>query len=175
MKEIWKLILSLDGIYEASNLGRIKSNNFYNKKVPKILSLVNNGNGYLYFTISINNKRRNVYVHRAVCEAFNPTIDGMNIVNHKNGLKNDNRVENLEWCNSSMNMKHAYDNGFNHSGGKKVNAIKVIDTETNMVFDCIREASDYYGIKYGLMKEALNRDHVNHKNPIYARLKKIIK
>ena len=111
MKEIWKLILSLDGIYEASNLGRIKSNNFYNKKVPKILSLVNNGNGYLYFTISINNKRRNVYVHRAVCEAFNPTIDGMNIVNHKNGLKNDNRVENLEWNTYSENTLHAFKHG----------------------------------------------------------------
>jgi hypothetical protein len=175
MKEIWKPIPSLDGIYEASNFGRVKSNNFYNKKEPKILSEFNNGSGYLYFTISINNKRRNVYVHRVICEAFNLMCEGMSIVNHKNGIKNDNRAENLEWCNHSINMKHAYDNGFNHVGGKKVNAIKVIDTKTNMVFDCIRDAADYYGIKYGLMKEALNRNQVTHKNPIYARLKKIVK
>jgi hypothetical protein len=174
MEEIWKKIPSLDGLYEASNFGRIKSyNTHYHKKEAKILSLNNNGNGYLYFTISIKNKRRNVYVHRAVCEAFNATIKEMNFVNHLNGIKNDNRIENLEWCNSSMNMRHAFDTGLCPKGGKKKNAIKLIDIETNMIFDCIKDAANFYNINYGTMKDALGKNNFKYKNPIYSRLKKL--
>lgn len=176
MKEIWKPIPSLNGLYEASNFGRIKSlNGSYHKKDNQLMSLIDNSSGYLYFTVSINNQRKNIYVHRAVCEAFHLNQREYKYVNHKDGIKSNNHATNLEWCDGSKNMKHAYSIGLIKAGGGKTNSIKVIDNKTGMIFDCIREAADYFGIKYNLMKEALNRSTPNKRNEIYSRLSKIQK
>lgn len=116
MIEIWKGISGLEDRYEVSTLGRVRSLPIESKfgcRVKKhtgcILRLHYDKAGYLIATLNLgHNKKKTPFVHRLVADAFIPRIVGKNIVNHKNGVRDDNRVENLEWCTTSENNLHAY-------------------------------------------------------------------
>ena len=107
--EIWKDIKGYEGLYQVSNLGRVKSLNGYHRK-EIILKLRNNLYGYLTIGLSKNNISKRYKVHRLVAETFIPNPNNYEQVNHKDGNKLNNCIDNLEWCNRSYNMKHAYDN-----------------------------------------------------------------
>lgn len=116
MIEVWKGVPGLEDRYEVSTLGRVRSLPIESKfgcRVKKyagcILRLHYDKAGYL--TVSLNlghDKKKRYFVHRLVADAFIPRIIGKNIVNHKNGVRDDNRVENIEWCTTSENNLHAY-------------------------------------------------------------------
>ena len=82
----------------------------------------------------VNGKEKRDYykVHRMVAETFIPNPDNLPQVNHKNGIKTDNRVENLEWCDGSYNIKHAYANGLIPRGEKHYLA-KLSDIEVKYI------------------------------------------
>ena len=103
--EIWKDIVGFNG-YEVSNLGRVRS--FH--KGGRILSpgLVS---GYLQVNLYCGGKRNQMYVHRLVAETFIPNPESKSEVNHIDGNKSNNRVENLEWATPSENAQHAHDTG----------------------------------------------------------------
>lgn len=114
--EIWKPISGFEGRYEISNIGRIKSLPKY-KNNPltggkslfkqSILSLNVGGKGYNRSVLSNDEGKRFTWqVHRLVALAFLKPVEGKLFVNHKNGIKNDNQVENLEWCNLQENRNH---------------------------------------------------------------------
>lgn len=114
MEEIWKDIINYEGIYQVSNLGRVKrlifKNNHCVMPKEKILKPLKHGktdNEYLMVSLSKNSKEKQYYIHRLVAEAFIPKVKNKNQINHKNGIKNDNRIENIEWCNNSENQRHA--------------------------------------------------------------------
>lgn len=112
-EEIWKDVVGYEGLYQVSSLGRIKS--MPNTKRSSELILVGNDYrfGYLRVTLyKIGHKRRMFRVHRMVADAFIQNPQNKPFVNHKNGIKTDNRVDNLEWCTHKENITHAYDNGF---------------------------------------------------------------
>jgi len=101
MIEIWKPIPSAP-TYVVSNLGKIKS------KHNRILTPCLSNSGYYLVCVFIEKKRKTIYIHRAVAEAFvNKPKNYCTVVNHKNYNKQDNRVENLEWVNGRENMKHS--------------------------------------------------------------------
>jgi hypothetical protein len=161
--EIWKEIRGYEGNYLISSNGGVCSKgifvHFQRKLYPKktkIFKSVDNGKGYRYITISVNNKRKNHYIHRLVAEAFIENPSNKKCVNHKNGIKSDNRVCNLEWCTTFENQRHAVRTGLRKSGGETFNAIKVINLNTNEIFGCIKDASKKLGINYGTLKDALN-------------------
>lgn len=131
--EIWKKIKDLEGFYEISNLGNVKSiSRVVNSSVQKcgfriikekIKQSQDNGKGYKQLYVQVNNKRKLFYIHRLVAQSFLPNPENKPQVNHINGIKTDNRVQNLEWCTSNENRKHAVDNnlmkkGENHSKSK---------------------------------------------------------
>ena len=94
--------------YEVSNLGNVKS---YWNDPPRILTPVPNKDGYLRVNLHIGGKSKFYYIHRLVAEAFIPNPEGKPQINHRNGIKTDNRIENLEWCTQSENNRHAYATG----------------------------------------------------------------
>ena len=105
MQEIWKDIEWYRWDYQISNLWWVKSLKFWK---CKILKYWKSNSGYLYVILVLWWKKNKYRVNRLVALAFIPNPDNKSQVNHINGIKNDNRVVNLEWVTASENMKHAY-------------------------------------------------------------------
>jgi hypothetical protein len=100
--EIWKIVKSAPN-YEVSNLGSVR-----NTKTGKTLKIATNNSGYKLVCLSHRNQRQTGYIHRLVAEAFIKTDLDTNtsIVNHIDGDKSNNTIENLEWSNYSENAYH---------------------------------------------------------------------
>lgn len=103
--EIWKNIKGYD-TYQVSNLGNVKSLNYRRSGKSKLLKLVKDGDGYLRVMLRNNGISTTFKVHRIVAMAFLQQ-GKMLEVNHKNGIRNDNRVDNLEWITRIDNMRHS--------------------------------------------------------------------
>lgn len=112
MKEKWKPIKGYEEKYEVSNLGRVR--NVLKNKIKNTRL----NNGYVIVDLYKGGIRKTYLVHRLVAIAFIPNPNNYNEVNHISGIKNCNCSKNLEWCNRSMNMIHAYKMGLCHK--KKV-------------------------------------------------------
>lgn len=107
-QEQWKPIEGTDGGYEVSNLGRVMSKMQRN---PRIMPQTIQRSGYRYVMLHVNKKPTCRRVHRLVAQAFLPNPEGLKEVNHKDGNKDNNRADNLEWCTRSHNVKHSFDTG----------------------------------------------------------------
>lgn len=106
--EIWRDICGYEGLYQVSNFGRVKSLHFGREKLLK--AGVSN-TGYANVTLKKNTTKKTFHVHVLVAKAFLPNPDEKREVNHIDGDKQNNRVENLEWVTSSENTRHAIQNG----------------------------------------------------------------
>ena len=93
-----------------------KDGKVLNSKTGRFLKNQNNGNGYEKITLTIDGVQYQKLIHRLVAELYIPKLKDKNQVNHINGIKSDNRVENLEWCNNSENQIHAHLNGLKGNG-----------------------------------------------------------
>lgn len=116
-KEEWRDIENFTS-HQVSNLGRIKrksrisiNRNRIHSLKEKILITSKSYHGYFKVSLMCDGRQEFIRVHRLVAKAFIINPDGKATVNHKNGIKSDNRVENLEWCTQSENLKHAWRTG----------------------------------------------------------------
>ncbi len=142
MEEIWKDVIGYEGQYLISNFGRVKTlprkvktGIAYFRTIPeKIHKPCDNGKGYKYVCFRINGGKKNhKYIHRLVAESFLENPTNYTEVNHIDGNKENNSIQNLEWCNRSENALHAYSKGLNHSQkGEKNTQSKL--TEENVRF-----------------------------------------
>lgn len=122
MEEIWQDIKGYEGIYQISNLGKIKSIARDTSNVCKQTRLLkptkDRDRGYLIVTLCKNNKYKTVRVHRIVAETFIPNPENKSQVNHIDGNKLNNNVNNLEWCTASENIRHSWENGLSKISDK---------------------------------------------------------
>lgn len=107
-RSLVKWIDGYEGLYSVSESGEIYGH-FYGE--PQKLNLAEQQNGYLTFSLNKDAVKKTGVVHRIVANAFIKNPLNKPVVNHKNGIKTDNTVYNLEWCTQSENTQHAYDNG----------------------------------------------------------------
>lgn len=116
-QEIWKDISEYEGLYEVSNKGRIRRIhspcNKHKEKLYVILKPIISKEGYYRISLSRNNTRKNYSVHRLVAMAFIENPGDKPFINHIDGVKTNNSIENLEWCTPAENNRHAYTNGLN--------------------------------------------------------------
>lgn len=164
--EIWKDIDGYEGIYQVSNIGRVKSLDRikphntakcgYIEIKGKMLKPMETYKGYLCVDLrdGFKNVRKTIPIHRLVAFAFinNPKPEEYNQVNHIDGNKKNNKIENLEWCNNSMNQLHAYKNGLNHHGeaaGRPKKPVIKISLDGNIIqkYNSVKEAATDNNIK----------------------------
>lgn len=142
-KEIWKEIEGFSK-YQVSNYGRIKSLDFNGTKKKKILTPVVTRKGYLHVNLYSNRKMKSIPIHRIVAKAFIENPEDKPQVNHIDGNKKNNNVNNLEWCTNQENVIHAFKTGLN----KNIRAVNQYDK--NGIFlkswNCMSDASKFYRI-----------------------------
>lgn len=134
MIEIWKPIKDYEN-YEVSNLGKVKSLNYNRTGEEKILKPRKDKDGYLYVGLYKSGKRKFFKIHRLVATAYIFNPDDKPQINHIDCNRQNNCVENLEWCSLAYNTKHAYE----HDLIKNYRGIEIIENgmQFKKIVDCI--------------------------------------
>lgn len=155
--EIWKDIKDYENYYEVSNLGNIRSKNHYSVlgqkrfyKSKEIKTIIDNG--YFRVSLYIGTKKNTLRLHRIIAIAFINNIENKPQVNHINGIKTDNRVENLEWCTSSENVTHAYKNNLIKTKLSKKDVIDIFNDNNSQ-----RLIAKKYNVSQGIISRIKNK------------------
>lgn len=160
MKERWKRIG--DRHFEVSNLGRVRTLGHYVRhssadsfvwRNGRILRDCDNGNGYRYVTISLHAVRKNYYVHRLVAETWLENLNDLPEVNHKDGNKANNNINNLEWSSLQQNRDHAAKNDLIPHGERSAQS-KLTEKKVIEILNAHKENPDvnrtHLAKKYGI-------------------------
>jgi len=186
--EVWKLIIGYKFRYAISNLGQVKNINFRRKGRERLLKPNLTETGYYAVTLASGIQfkgkflRKAFKVHRLVALNFIPNPNNFQQINHINGIKTDNNVVNLEWCDASHNIKHAYATGLikNPSGlktGEEHSSFKgnvnVFDSSGKLI-DILKGAKDMESKGYSPspVSNCLNGKRKTYKGCTFFRKKK---
>jgi hypothetical protein len=137
--EVWKDVIGYEGLYKVSSIGAVKSMDRISTYMTgrkrrlkgRILNIVTNQFGYVYYGLIKDGVVRNKFAHRLVLDAFSTNPENKEQVNHINGIKTDNRVENLEWATAFENQQHRFNTLGHISSMRKLNKNAVFDILSN--------------------------------------------
>jgi hypothetical protein len=177
MEEIWKDIFGYEGLYQVNNCGYIKS-------LPKIINPPNGGkgitkekilkntfdkDGYFFVQLSKNGKLSPKKVHRLVALTFVPNPENKPQVNHKDGNKQNNNIDNLEWNTKKENIKHAHENGLINRKGVKNSQSKLTEQQVLEIRELYsngkyssRQLAKEYGMNKSSISSVINRKTWKH-------------
>lgn len=169
--EVWKPVIGYKGLYEVSDAGRVRSLPRQTTKGKILKQHVNSRNGYCYVSLSDGKNHRTTRVHKIVYEAFSGDVcngyDKEKTINHIDGDKTNNSLDNLERISQSQNQIHAVENGL-----QKREGIEVICLDTKEVYQSATEAAKSAGGKNGEMVSRVCRGKRSHyRNLHFAFLK----
>ena len=161
MIEIWKPVIGYEGLYEVSNLGRVKSLNYLKTGKEKILK-ERLHLGYNRVVLYKNGVGKNYGVHRLVWSAFNGPIPKGLVINHLNEIKNDNRLCNLEICTSKENTN--YGTGKIRGGRNRTRYITLTEMEnpSNILTISAKQGQELFG--YASPQGILSTIYTAHRN-----------
>jgi len=173
--ENWKDIKGYEGIYQISNLGRVKSlekeiiNNRYKTKMivkEKIMTPQLAGWGYLSIQLRKDGFYSGKLIHKLILDAFIPNPKNKPLGNHKDGDKLNNSLDNLEWSTHSENNKHAYDIGLketNRDWAKSgaARSKEVVHLMTGIFYGSLKEGLEAFNIKRSTEQTRQNRKYKN--------------
>lgn len=159
MNEQWRDIAGYEGLYQVSNIGRVRSLDHVVKTKRgkdmlvkgKDKSLLNR-KGYMFVLLRNRRVQQMCAVHRLVATAFIPNLDNKPEVNHIDANKSNNCVNNLEWVTGEENMRHAYDNGLVVKG-------QAVIMDEKIVFDSISKCAKHVGVDPHEIRRALNGEY----------------
>lgn len=168
MDKIWKKIPGYS-LYEISNYGEIKTFNWKNMGKEKIMKPALDAGGYLRTMLKRDSdgKIHTIKVHRLVAITFIDNPEDKPQVNHINGIRNDNRVSNLEWCTNKENIKHSFKIGLSSNKGEKNPCATLTDEQVKEIL-----STYVFGKKgkVGMTKEQLAQKY----NTTYSVIKRIV-
>jgi hypothetical protein len=173
-KEIWKDIKGYEGLYQVSNLGRVKS---IKDKITLKTPTLNKATGYYQIDLYKNNKRKKFTLHRLVICMFLGVHSSLKLVNHKDGVKTNNSINNLEWSNKKLNALHYWSNednsgfwlgktSYKNPNSKEVKGFCLKTNKLLYVFGSASEAARN-GFNQGLVSAVARGERVHHKNIIW--------
>ena len=178
MSEIWMPVVGYKGYYEVSNFGNVKAckkqhrivNRYGSETIydvqEKLLKVSITGPGYARVTLCVNKQPKTYSVHRLVLMAFESNINNLPQINHKDGNKLNNHLDNLEWCDQYHNQQHAYANRLNvpKSGwdDNQSKPVKCIIKDKVAKYGSIGEAAKLIGIKRELISKSCNENRPIH-------------
>ncbi len=163
--EIWKNVVGFEEQYEVSNLGNLRSKERFvkhwrggeRKYKSNVKNIRLNDKGYFRCNLKNEGKRYDFTIHKLVALAFIPNEENKPFINHKNGIKTDNRVENLEWCSASENVTHAVKN--------RLIKTKLTDEQAKEIFNSqlsYRKLAKLYNITSGIVWRIKNKKAYKH-------------
>ena len=155
-KEEWRDVVGYEGLYMVSNIGNVKSlkrtakskNGSIRTVSEKLRKIDKNKSGYLMVILNKEGKRKGMKIHRLVADAFIKNPYNLPQVNHRNEIKSDNRVENLEWCTQDYNNKYGTRT---ERTSKKVKCL-----ETGKIYPSLSEVQRQFGFSAGHICECCN-------------------
>lgn len=173
LDEQWLPITGYEDFYEISSYGRVRSKSVYITTLKgrqyhrkcRILKAYKASDGYLKTILTVDGKQKTFLIHRLVAQAFIPNPSNLPLVNHKDENKTNNRVENLEWCDNSYNMRW---NGLNRrisnklKGRRSHRARAVKNVTTGEVYQSIGYAANSLHIRFSKAKDMLDK-HIPYK------------
>lgn len=167
MIEIWKPIVGYENYYEVSDLGNVRSidrtivhsnNNIFNYK-SKILKSAINKYGYLQVGLSINSKTKSYCIHKLVAIAFIPNVNNKPTVNHKDGNKLNNYIDNLEWATKSEQAIHSLKNNLRKMPNSWIGKFGSKHGASKIVIQY--DLNNNYIAEYGSIIEASKINNIN--------------
>lgn len=158
-EEEWCDVYGFEGLYLINKKGDVYSTHY-----KRLLKPIFDKDGYVKCTLTKEGKPHYLRVHRLVVENFIPNPKNKPSVNHLNGIKWDNRLENLEWCTTSENASHAYNTGLSEKSriaasmthGYRHHLIHKVTGEV-LNFNSLKQASSFLGKYDGYLKDKLRR------------------
>lgn len=158
--EIWKDIPEYEGYYQASNLGRIRRYG-----VKNIIKPILTRDGYHRISLSKKGVIKNKFVHRLVAETFINNTEDKPFINHKDGNKQNNEVDNLEWVTSNENTLHSYRLGLQSKQGEKNNQSILKDFQVREIKSRVlsaRELATKFGVSIACVNAILTGVNWKH-------------
>lgn len=164
-------------INEFEDYSITKEGEIFSHKTNKWLKPIFDCDGYRQITLCKNNKRYTKRMHKLVALTYISNENNLPIINHINGIKTDNRIENLEWCSHSHNNKHAFEFGLKTISNKqklrislqgKLRAKIVLNTQTGIFYESLTEAAKLLGYNYKYLAAKIINPNKNNTNLIYV-------